>query len=62
MGMTPNFSSGGALLFIRLGLVKVANMSKAAYDEMDNTYNSLMTWKHLGGTKDWLECHSLHFV
>ena len=52
--VAPNFSNEAMTLLVQVRLVRVVNMSKAAFDELDGTHNTLMMWEHFGGIIDWL--------
>ena len=62
LGVPPNFSSGGTLLLVQLGLVRVVGRFGATFDELDGAHNNLMMWKNFRGMKDSLGYHSSQFV
>lgn len=47
-GVAPNFSSGRMLLLVQVGLVRATCKFEATYDELNNTCNGLIMWKHFG--------------
>jgi hypothetical protein len=62
LGVAPNFSKGGTLPFVLLGLVRAIGKFEAASNELDGTHNNMMVWKHFRRMKDWLGSHCLRFV
>ena len=41
---------------VQLGLVRVGDKFEATYDELDNTHNTLMMWKHFGVQRTKHDC------